>query len=173
MNLHIIEIKTGLEAHAVRYAAEYWGALVTVTWVGNSAQIVDFLSNKPDNDVIIISGHGDERGLLLPELAQEIKSNYQYNDVIKAQDFREFLRLDGNTVINTACVCGMQPIADAFLAGGARYYIAPKDYIDGNASLMYLLSFLYEYMHNRQNVEVAHRVGSSHLKKCDRFVLFK
>jgi hypothetical protein len=36
LKIHIIEIETGLEAHAVRYAAEYWGAFVTVTRVGIS-----------------------------------------------------------------------------------------------------------------------------------------
>jgi hypothetical protein len=50
--IHIIDIAAGLEAHAVCYAAEYWGAFVTITWVGNSAQIVEFMSGKPKRDII-------------------------------------------------------------------------------------------------------------------------
>ena len=61
--LHIVAIGTG-EAHALRAAAEYWRAFVTVTWVGNSGQIVEYFSKCPVHDLIIIAGHGDERGLL-------------------------------------------------------------------------------------------------------------
>ena len=71
--LHIVAIGTG-EAHALRAAAEYWRAFVTVTWVGNSGQMVEYFSKSPVHDLIIIAGHGDERGLLLPELAEEIRS---------------------------------------------------------------------------------------------------
>jgi hypothetical protein len=171
--IHIIEIETGLEAHAVRYSAEYWGAFVTMTWVGNSAQIVDFLSSKPHHDIIIISGHGDERGLLLPELVEEIKDEYPYNDVISPKDFAEFLKLDNNIVINASCLCSNQLLADVFLAGGAQYYIAPNDYPKGDASLMYLLSFLYEYTQSDRDVELAHKLGSSHSDDRSQFKLFK
>ncbi|MEH2180232.1 hypothetical protein [Nostoc sp.] len=144
-----------------------------MTWVGNSAQIVDFLSSKPDHDVIIISGHGDERGLLLPELVEEIRSNYPYNDVICPEDFAQFLKLDWNIVVNASCMCGVQPLADVFLAGGAGYYIAPNNYLEGNASLMYLLNFLYEYMQNEQNVDSAHSASSAHSDDRRQFTLFK
>jgi hypothetical protein len=43
--------------------------------------------------VIVISGHGDERGLLLPELAEEVRSRYPYDEVIRPQDFAGFLQL--------------------------------------------------------------------------------
>jgi hypothetical protein len=173
IKVHIIEIETGLEAHAIRYAAECWGTFVTVTWVSNSAQIVDFLSSQPNHDVIIISGHGDERGLLLPDLAEEIKDEYPYNDVIRPDDFAEFLKLSNSTVINASCLCGVQSLADVFLARGARYYTAPDDYPRGDASLMYLLSFLYEYMQNGQNVESAHRMSSAHSDDRSQFTLFQ
>ena len=173
VKVHILEIESGLEAHAIRYAAEYWGAFVTVTWVGNSAQVVEFLSNKPDHDVIVISGHGDERGLLLPELVKEIRSEYPYNYVIRPEDFAKFLKLDGNTIINASCACGVQSMADVFLAGGTRYYIAPNDYPQGDASLMYLLNFMYEYMQNEHDVEVAHQISSEHSDDRRQFTLFK
>jgi len=60
IKLHILKIGTG-EVHALRSAAEYWGDFVTVTWVGNSSQIVEYFSHYPDHDLIIISGHGSVR----------------------------------------------------------------------------------------------------------------
>ncbi len=139
--VHIIEVTTGLEAHALRYAAECWGASVGVTWVGNAQQIVDVLSSKPVHDVLIISGHGDERGLLLPPLAAEIKERYPYNDVITPANFAEFVRLDGNIVINSSCSGGMPELAQVFLEARTRAYIGPEDYPHGSAALMYVLLF--------------------------------
>ena len=169
---HIIAIETGNEPHAIRAAAEWWGASVTVTWVGNSGQIVDYLSSGSDHELIIISGHGDERGLLLPELAAEVAGLYPYNKVIQAADFGQFLQLRGNTVISLACLGGMSQLADAFLAGGARYYIGPIDYPDGSATLMYVLDFLYNHICHSHDVMAAHHIASRHEDDRQQFKLY-
>ena len=78
LKMHIVDIETGNGSQAIRAAAERWGVFVTMTYVGNSGQIVDYFSGKPDHDLIIIAAHGDERGLLLPELAKEIANRYPY-----------------------------------------------------------------------------------------------
>jgi hypothetical protein len=170
--LHIVAIGTG-EAHALRAAAEYWRAFVTVTWVGNSGQIVEYFSKCPAHDLIIIAGHGDERGLLLPELAEEIRSQYPYNKVIRAEDFACFLHLAGNTVINTSCMGGMQQLAEVFLSHGAAYYIGPTAYPEGSASLMYSLDFLYNYILDGQHVEAAHLKASNYADDRNQFHLYR
>ncbi len=154
--LHILASGTGHEAHAIRLAAECWDVTVTATWIGNSQQIVDYFAACPQHDLIIISGHGDERGLLLPELAVEIQHCYPHNDVIRAADFRTFLRLDGAIVISLACMGGSPALADAFLDCGARAYIGPTDYPTGSAALMYALDFIYTYRHHGEHVAAAH-----------------
>ena len=98
--------------------------------------------------------------LLLPELDEEVKDKYPYKDVIRPEDFAEFLRLSGNAVLNASCMGGMQSLAEVFLEMGANYYIGPIDYPDSSASLMYVLDFLYNYIQNGQNVEEAHQVAS-------------
>ena len=172
IKLHILEIGTG-EAHALRSAAEYWGAFVTMTWVGNSSQIVEYFSHRPEQDLIIISGHGDARGLLLPELAEEVRSRYPYNDVLRPEDFAHFLQLAGNTIINTSCLGGMQHLADVFLQQGAAYYIGPTEYPEGSASLMYVLDFLYTYLLHGQRVEEAHGKASNHSDDRKQFKLYQ
>ncbi len=171
IKLHILEVGTG-EAHALRYAAEYWGAFVTLTWVGNSGQIVEYFSHHPEHDLIIISGHGDEHGLLLPELAEEVRSRYPFNELIRPEDFAHFLRLAGNTVINTSCLGGMHQLAEVFLQHGAAYYIGPTDYPEGSASLMYVLDFLYNYLLHGQHVEEAHRKAANHSDDRKQFKLY-
>ena len=145
-SVHILAADTGLQPHVVRAAAEHFGASVTVTWIGNSAQVVDCLSSRPRREVIVLSFHGDERGLLLPALAEECRSLYPYGDVIRPADFNQFLALDGNVVLNPACMGGTSSMAEAFLSGGASAYAGPDDYPDAAASTKYVLDFLYAYL---------------------------
>jgi hypothetical protein len=158
--LHIIAIDTGLEPHALRLASEAWGADVSVTWVGNSQQIVDYFATGFPHDIVVISGHGDERGLLLPELAVEIQHRYPYHTVITPGDFQTFVRLEQALVVNLACLGGVPAFANTFLTCGARAYIGPIDYPEGRATLMYVLAFIYTYLHNGGDIAAAHQHAS-------------
>jgi|SRR5450631_372024 len=109
IRLHLLVIDAALEAQALRSVAEAWGAEVSVTWVANSRQIVEYLSQPPSHEMIVLCGHGDERGLLLPQLAEEVRNRYPYDTVIRPQDFADFLRLEGNLVMNTSCLGGALP----------------------------------------------------------------
>jgi hypothetical protein len=118
--IHIIAVESGNEAHAIRTSAEVWGASVIVTWVGNSQQIVDDLSNLPNAELIILSAHGNAKGLLLPTLDQEVARQFPYNQVITPNNFGEFLALQDNIIINTACLGGTLAMASVFLNQGAN-----------------------------------------------------
>lgn len=173
IKLHILAIDTGLEAHAFRAAAEYWGAFVTVTWVGNSRQVVDYLAGGPEHEAIFICGHGDERGLVLPTLAADLPRHYPYDEVIRPDDFTAFLRLNGNTVVNTSCLGGMPRLAEAFLASGAASYIGATGNPDGSAALMYGLDFLYNHIQTSLRVEEAHQRASSYPDDRKQFTLYQ
>jgi hypothetical protein len=138
-------LETGLEPHAVRMAAEYWEIAVSATWVGNSKQIVDYLQSRPSHDIIVLSAHGDEGRLCLPELGAEIRDRYPYNDFITADQFREFVRLDGSVFLSLACSTGTPALASAFLEGGASMYIGPAGYPNGSDALKFCLDFLYAW----------------------------
>ena len=142
--VHIVCVECAPEAYAIRGAAEAFGAAVTVTWVGNSDQIVEYFASGPTHDLIVIAAHGDERGLLLPPLAEELRGKYRYFDHIAAADFASFARLRGNVVLNTSCCGGAPALANAFLAAGAGQYIGHPGYPDGNAALLYAIQFVYD-----------------------------
>ena len=161
-SVHILAADTGLQPHVIRAAAEHFGASVTLTWIGNSAQVVDYLSGRPPQDVIVLSFHGDERGLLLPTLGEEARSLFPYGDVLEPADFAEFLKLEGSVVLNAACLGGTPAMAQAFLSGGASAYVGADGYPDTAASTKYVLDFLYSYLLQYVgDVESAHRAAST------------
>ncbi len=163
LTVHILAADTGLQPHVVRAAAEHFGASVTVTWVGNSGQVVNVLSSRPLHQVIVLSFHGDERGLLLPALAEECRGLYPFADVIRPADFAAFLALSGSVVVNLACMGGTPEMAEAFLACGAGAYIGASEYPDAAASTMYAVDFLYAYLlQHTGDVDSAHRSASGH-----------
>ena len=160
-SIHVLAVDSALETQALRAAAEYWGAAVTVTWVGNATDVVDYCASHPIHDVIIIAGHGDERGLLLPSLDESIKGNYPFIDVIRPNDFQTFLALEQNVVLSTACCGGNEKLAAVFLSCGARCYIGAEGYPDGNDALMYALEFLFQFLVRGCGAEQAHQISAS------------
>ncbi len=172
--VHILAIDVALQAQLIRAAAEHFGAFVTMTWVGNSAQIVGYLTDYPAAEVIIISGHGEERGLVLPELGEEFKHLYPYGNVIGPADFAEFLHLQGNIVINNSCLGGMPEMASVFLDHGAEIYIGAVDYPDTAASSKYAVDFLYSYLvENPKDAAKAHEAASSHADDRQQFKMYR
>ncbi len=149
-----------MEAQAMRSVAECFEALVSVTWTGNSAQIVDFLSQTPAHELILICGHGDERGVLLPELAEEVRARFPFNDLISPHDFAGFARLGGNVVLSSCCATGTPEMARAFLKNGARFFIGPDDYPDGDMALLFEIMFVSHFLKHgdvRAALDEAHR----------------
>jgi len=172
--IHILATDTGLQAHAVRAVAEHFGAQVTMTWAGNSAQIVEYLSACPAVDIIVLSTHGDDHGMLLPPLAEECRGLFPYFDVIDPAGFKEFLSLTGSIVLNHACMGGTTEMAEAFLSGGASAYIGAQGYPDTAASTKYVIDFLYAYIIQGQgDVEKAHKAAWSDGDDRRQFKLYR
>ena len=146
VTVHILAADTGLQPHVVRVAAEHYGASVSVTWVGNSSQVVNYLSSKPSHDLIILSFHGDDRGMLMPSLAEECRYTYPYFDVIGPDNFAQFLALENSIILNHGCMGGTDEMAAAFLSCGASAYVGATDYPDSAASTKFVLDFLYGYL---------------------------
>lgn len=170
LNLHILAIETGNEAHAIRAAAEYWGCTVAITWAGHPDQVIEFFNSPPAN-IIILSAHGDDNGMYLPDLGEQIPTIYPYRNQLKPDDFRKFIHLHDHEVLNLSCKGGTPELAQAFFDGGASYYIGATDYPEGNATLMYSL----EYLYNRSsglNPQQAHLLAIKHDDDRNQFYLY-
>ncbi|MGQ8947622.1 delta-aminolevulinic acid dehydratase [Bacillus altitudinis] len=147
-----------LESFALRAALENFGAKVDMHWIGRPNDLIDVLSgrNRGETDFIILSFHGEEGAFLMPELGEDVyEEGEPRGAAFGADDIKEYASLNGVHIICTGCTLGEKKVAEAFLETGAISYTAPDDYIDGNASFIFVLTMLYELVNNSKTVRAA------------------
>lgn len=150
IKVDLIVIGEPLEAVALRSVLESFGVEVRCHFIGHVKRLVSFLNAEEFlYKVVILSCHGDERGIILPELAAELDKTMPYQGVLSASNCREFVRLKHQVVINTGCCLGKDDFADSFIKNGASAYIGFEDYPEGNAVVFFIISFLYFYLYKR------------------------
>lgn len=158
----ILSVDSPLETQAIRAFAETLNFTVSVTWVGNSHHVTGFFEKVRDDahqKVVFISAHGDERGLLLPELAPQVEQQFPYREVIRPEDFASFVDLNGEDIVNLSCLGGTEAMASAFLTAGAGSYVGATGYVQGSSTVMYAVQLVHG-MHSRLDLEAAHRAAS-------------
>ncbi len=89
-------------------------------------------------DYLIISAHGDEGKICMPELAEQIYEADEPRGDLNADTVEAHLKIKGKVIISLCCTGGMEPMATVFQG---TYLYRSSDYIDGNAAL-YSISFL-------------------------------
>ncbi|SDC90843.1 hypothetical protein SAMN05421663_10551 [Terribacillus halophilus] len=153
------------ESLAMRLALEYFGARVYVHYVGRPNDLVEVLSGEDrasDTNYLILNFHGEEGKFCIPELDN---SFYEVNEpkgrFFDDEHVRKYAVVEGLNVIGCGCTLGKDSLAKAFLKKGCKAYIAPDDYIDGNANLMFVLTFFYELISNRRSQEDAFQIARS------------
>ncbi|PAD90343.1 delta-aminolevulinic acid dehydratase [Shouchella clausii] len=147
-----------LEAFSLRSVLEYYGARVHMHWIGRPNDLVGILSGKTrdKSDYLILCFHGEEGQFILPELAEDVYvENEPRSCYFGAEDVLQHAHLEGVHVVATGCTLGDKKLAEAFKRCKAESYIAPKDYVDGNASLLFVLMFMYELINNSSTTRTA------------------
>ncbi len=94
---------------------------------------------------------------MLPELDDAIKGEYPFVDVIRPDQFRQFVSLNGSVVVNTSCCGGSPALVSAFMNCGAAGYAGVDGYPDGDDAVMYALGFIYHYLVKQRSPLEAHR----------------
>lgn len=143
---------TGNEPEAIRQALERFGYFVAVKYIGRPNDFVDILNNKPSFgfDCIILSCHGEDGNIIMPVLADDVyekeepKGDFSHTDIIKYNNLQEKL------IINTGCTTGYKEMSNAFCKNKS-VYIAPIDYIDGNATTYFVIKLFYEISQNKMS----------------------
>jgi hypothetical protein len=172
--VEMMVIEDELAALALRGALEYWGVRVNMHYIGAANPLVELLDGStPLAETIILMCHGVEAGLYLPELAPAFAAAQRYTGVISAADFRDFLRLPDNVVINTGCSLGTPDYGAAFLAGGCRAYIGAAGDPEGNAALFYILHLFYAWHCQGKPLADAHAEAARHDHETAMFSLYK
>ncbi|MEK4031391.1 delta-aminolevulinic acid dehydratase [Pseudobacillus sp. FSL P4-0506] len=154
-----------MESYALRSTLEYFGARVTMHWIGRPNDLVDVLSGEErDNkvDYLILNFHGDEGRFCMPELGEDIyEPGEPRGEFFDVQDVMKHSSLKNIKVIAPGCTLGTTSLAAAFLASGCHSYIGPNDYIDGNSNLIFVVRFFYELINNNKSQQEAFEIAKS------------
>lgn len=127
-------------ARTTRDALEEFGLRVDYLPVGQARHIVAALgSARPVADYVLLSCHGDEGRILLRELGGPVADRQPFTGALGPAEVRAHLRFPGSVVISNGCETGTAELADAFLAAGARAYLAPADAPDGHDAFLAVL----------------------------------
>ncbi|MGG3925124.1 delta-aminolevulinic acid dehydratase [Metabacillus fastidiosus] len=154
-----------MNAFAMRSTLEYFGAMVTMHWIGRPNDLIDVLSGEELNkrcDYLILNFHGDEGRLCMPELGGDVyEADEPRGAFFDENDVRKYANLKDTKVIANGCTLGEEKLAKAFLDCGCHSYMGPDDYIDGNSGLMFVMRFIYEIINNKKSDKEAYEIAKS------------
>ncbi|MFN8355847.1 MAG: hypothetical protein U0Y10_15425 [Spirosomataceae bacterium] len=162
----------GQEPMALRGALEYMGFRIVYYPIGRPSDFVAVLNGKalyPDIQTLILSSHGHRGAIVMPQLdpslylAGEPQGDFD-NDLIQT-----YGHLPLFTVLATGC--GLSTLASGFQQIGCSHYLSATDYVEGNASLLFVVLFFYERSKG-SSVEQAFQKASSLDSETQLFQLF-
>jgi hypothetical protein len=121
------------EALLIRAILENLGAAVMFHLVGTPGDFLLVLGQGATAPrYVVISGHGDERGLAFGEYGPGIDVTDLVDGAMPPARIAGRVDLPGRIVVSTACGSGSQAFSEAFIGGGVAAYIAPTGYPDGS-----------------------------------------
>ncbi|WP_459547448.1 hypothetical protein [Nocardia sp. X0981] len=132
-------------ARLVRDSLEEFGIRVGYFPIGQSRHVLAALGgDRPIAPYVIVSCHGSDGRILLPELGGPVAEVQPFLDELEPEHVREYLRIPGSTVICTGCETGDEALAESFLEAGAGAHFAPTGSPDGHAAFVAVLLLCYE-----------------------------
>ena len=170
--LLIVGDQCTLEGLAIRNALEYFGYKVQVRYIGRPHDFLNSLSMENKVDFLVICNHGQDGGFVMPELGEDVYLSDEPRGLIQISDLTNRVKLKDAIVLSTACGIGYEPMSKVFLEGGARAFIAPGDYVEGNAGLFFMLQYFYMYL-LENNSDHAFKSAASVDNETALFRLFK
>ena len=145
----------GNEPEAIRQVLESFGCLVLTKYIGRPNDFISVLNSSGpfDPDTVILCCHGDDGKIIMPDLDSTVYKDGEPRGNFSAAEIKRYLNLTNKTIINTGCTTGMSDLASAFSAN--NIYIAPSDYIEGNAILPFMVDFFYQMIQHKLSVKDA------------------
>ena len=125
-----------LEALALRSVLEASGHDVHLRFIATPYHFRQLVAAQPVPDMLVICCHGADGGLYIGPVADSVGGHELVNGSLMPECFASHVALRGCTVLCTACDAASATLAQAFLQGGARAYLAPAGEPDGNDMLL-------------------------------------
>jgi len=154
MRISVMSIGDSGEARLLRDLLETQGHDVRVVWVGKPSDVFegfDFFGAAAD--AAILAAHGDDKGIVFPEMAPDVDTLELPDDRLTPDILRNNLRLAPPLVLSTACGSGIADFAAAFTQSGTQTYVAPDDYPEGADIAIWVAVFFREL--GRNGIEAA------------------
>lgn len=173
-NILIVNLSdTGNEAEALRQTLERMHFFVGIKNIGRPGDFMEVLAGKTPfvPDGIIISCHGDNGRILMPALAESVYFRDEPRGDFSAEEISRFLKLSGKTIINLGCTTGWNDMAAAFSANNT--YIAPCDYVEGNAALFFTIKLFYVLASKQCAVKTAYLSAKETDEETGLFCLYQ
>ena len=153
------DLSTTQMAETLRAILEQFSLRVFVIRLYHKKHIEDFLAGDiPNCDYTILCCHGmgerDEDAQIMLKCIHNTTGDDTRKDgweefslVLKPSDIDRYLQRPQGTFINLACGGGREVWAKAFLDAGYKSYIgATRDYVDMNASVLFIAGFFYHLL---------------------------
>ncbi|MDJ1137519.1 hypothetical protein [Streptomyces iconiensis] len=138
---------TGGEPYVLRDLLTSYGADTRLLSVGSPNHLVDVLNGTLSRaEHLVLCCHGDERGVLLEELAPDIAARQPFKEVLTPEIVATLGSPAKGVVFSTGCATGTDAMARAFLGGGCSAYLAPGGYPEGTAVLAFAAAFYYRLL---------------------------
>lgn len=155
---------TGLEPMALRTMLEAFNFRVDIHWVGSRKEAVEILRGSIPTffPYIILSCHGDPTNggcILVPD-----------EPPLTIADLASIVHLPERVVLNLGCATGTEAFAAAFFKGGCVAYIAPADYVEGNAAIFFAIHLFY-FLAQKKSLREAVELSRAH-DECGLFRLY-
>ena len=149
--ISIVAIGDSGEAQLLRILLESLGASVLLHLPGTPADFLLVLgaSGSPAK-YLVISGHGDDAGLIFGDYAPEIDTGCLTQGRLSPLTLAEHIALPGKIVVSTACEAGTPAFASAFLGGGVEAYIAPSGSPEGADAVLFVHRLFHQLLARRR-----------------------
>jgi hypothetical protein len=115
---------------------------VNLVPIGRPQHFID-LVRSPSDKYLIVSCHGDDRGVLFPELAEDIARHEPFGVACSPQEITRYAQFDQQVVVSTGCMSGTDPFAEAYLETGAAAYVAPRGYPEASSAFFFTTQLFY------------------------------
>jgi hypothetical protein len=149
----------GNEYEAIRQTLEYFGYEVFRRAIGRPANFVNIINGEDELfaqlPIWILSVHGEDSCFLMPELAEDIYEQEEPRQPIDADFLLKNGRFNKQLILTTGCSLGTGRMAQAFIQNQATVYIATPEYVEGNASLLFIHHFFYQLLKKPQRFKEA------------------
>lgn len=150
--IDILVIGDSGEGRTLRAVAESIGCKVDMTYCGKPSDLFEVRADQPQADLTIISAHGDEGGIIFPEIVPEIDKLELPDNRITSKHIQSHWPRQRTTVLCLACNAGSDAIVSAFQTQGVKTYIASSGEPDGSDAILFAHNFLHACYHRQMNV---------------------